>query len=1055
MKERVLVLLACLFASFTLAMAQTRSVRGTVVDEAGDPVIGASVLVKGTTTGTITDVEGAFVLPNVPSNATTLMISFVGFRTQEVAIANNVQVVLSPEAELLDEVMVVAYGTAKKSSFTGSASVVDNEKLELRPITNVTKGLEGQTTGVLMTSGSGQPGSSPEIRVRGFGSINAYSDPLYVVDGIPYDGALSSLNPSDIESMTILKDASAGALYGARGANGVVMITTKRGKEGKAQVTWRSTVGWSSRAIKQYDLVDQKDFVQLTYEALRNAYAFDNGYSWNEAEAAARQNLGGQNYLGGQGGELYNPFKNYTWDQLIDPATGQVRADAKSAWDENWFEMIKHNNAFRHEHQLSVNGGTDRTKYMFSLGYLNEDGILKTTAFQRYSARANISSQITDWFNTSINTNLTHTDSNFSNYTGSSTSNVWYTAQFISPLTPMYVKDLSGNNVLDANGQPQLDWGDQPGANRPGTLNDFNSLGMLTQDKARDRRDAAGLRTSMTFGSDKESMGWAQGIKLQLNFGVDYSSLNRMNYMNMYHGNQANAGGLLTKRNSRTQSYTFNQLLTWDRSFGKHTISLLAGHEFYAYKYEYLQAGKTNLVDGILELRPATTMYDADSYTDNYRINSWLGRAQYNYDDKYYFDASIRRDGSSRFHKDNRYGTFWSVGANWRVSKEAFMEDISWINNLSLKVSYGQQGNDNLDTYYAWQSLYSLEYPNANQIGGFISSLENRGISWEKNGNFNVGVEGSFLDNRIRFSGEFYVRKTSDMLLNYPMPLSTGFDGYYANVGDMRNSGVELDLTGTIIRNKDFEWNVRWMGSTQKNKVLKLTAESPEIVSGNYIIKEGMTLRTFYMAKSAGVDPATGAQLYWTYDKDDNGDMIEGTETITSDYAKAATTKYYLGSRIPDLYGSISTDFSWKGIDLSILTTYSIGGKIYDGLYASSMNNMYYNNAFHKNALRRWQKPGDITDVPRIEVAGSNTTTDRFLVNASYFAIKNITLGYTLPKAWTRAAGLSNVRVFGSVDNLALFTHLNGMDPQNNFNGSTDYNYVPNKTWSLGVEVKF
>jgi len=619
----------------------------------------------------------------------------------------------------------------------------------------------------------------------------------------------------------------------------------------------------------------------------------------------------------------------------------------------------------------------------------------------------------------------------------------------------MYVKDASGNNVLDANGQPQLDWGDQPGANRPGTLSDFNSLGMLTQDKARDRRDAAGLRTSMTFGSDKESMGWAQGIKLQLNFGVDYSSLNRMNYMNMYHGNQANAGGLLTKRNTRTQSYTFNQLLTWDRSFGKHTISLLAGHEFYAYKYEYLQAGKTNLVDGILELRPATTMYDADSYTHNYRINSWLGRAQYNYDDKYYFDASIRRDGSSRFYKDNRYGTFWSVGANWRISKERFMEDISWINNLSLKVSYGQQGNDNLDTYYAWQSLYSLEYPNANQIGGFISTLENRGISWEKNGNFNVGVEGTFLDNRIRFSGEFYVRKTTDMLLNYPMPLSTGFDGYYANVGDMRNSGIELDLTGTIIRNKDFEWNVRWMGSTQKNKVLKLTAESPEIISGNYIIKEGMTLRTFYMPKSAGVDPATGAQLYWTYDKDDNGDMIPGTETITSDYSKANTTKYYFGSRIPDLYGSISTDFSWKGIDLSILTTYSIGGKVYDALYAQAMDNMYYNNAFHKNLLRRWQKPGDNTDVPRVEVASSNVRTNRFLVNASYFAIKNITLGYTLPKAWTRAAGLSNVRVFGSVDNLALFTHLNGMDPQNNFSGSTDYNYAPNKTWSLGVEVKF
>ena len=1046
MKRKLMLLLACFFVGIGLVTAQTQKVTGVVIsEEDGQPVIGASVLVKDTQVGAITDVDGKFVLNNVPSSAKTLVISYIGMTTQEVAIQPNVEVRLHPNTEVLDEVMVVAYGTAKKSSFTGSASTIDNKKLESRPITNISKGLEGQATGVLTTSGSGQPGESASIVIRGYGSINASSSPLYVVDGIPYNGTLSSINPADIESMTILKDASAGALYGARGANGVVMITTKQGKEGKTNVTWRSTVGWSSRAIDQYDMVDQKDFVQLTYEALRNNYIFQNGYSWADGEAAARAALSGT-----LGGELYNPFKNYTWDTIIDPATGMVQADAVSAWNENWMDALQKDNAFRHEHQLSLSGGTEKTKYMFSLGYVNEDGILVTTGFQRYNARANITSTVTDWFKANLNTALTHSMMNFSDYDGSSTSNVWYSAQFVSPLLPMYIKDMQGNNVLGENGQPQLDYGEN---GRPGSYTDYNPLGGLVDDKADVRNDVASLRTGMTFGSDNDNFGVFKGLKLSVNFGMDYRNLSQKSYMNMYHGNQANAGGLLMKYNTRMQSYTFNQLLTWSRSFGLHNFDVLAGHEFYSYEYQYLSAGKTNLVDGILELRPGTTLYNADSYTDNYRIESWLGRFNYNYDEKYYFDASFRTDGSSRFYKDNRWGKFWSVGGNWRVSKEAFMEDVEWVNNLSVKVSYGQQGNDDLGSYYAWQSLYDLSWSNSAQIGGMVSTLENKKVTWEKNNNFNVGIEASLFDSRLSINAEYYNKKTTDMLLSYPMATSTGFNGYNANVGDMRNSGFEFEIKGTPIKTNDFTWNISWMGSTVKNKVLKLTAESPEIISGIYSIKEGQEINTFYMAKSAGVDPATGAQLYWVYDKDENGNIIN--ERISSDYSKAANSKYYLGSRIPTLYGSLATDFSWKGFDLNILTTYSIGGKIYDSLYAGSMNNMYYNNAWNEHALRRWQKPGDITDVPRIEVAGSYATNDRFLVDASYFAIKNITLGYTLPKSWLNKVNMNSVRVFASVDNLALFTHLQGMDPQYNFSGSTDYAYTPNKTWSLGVEVNF
>ena len=1049
MKKRIVLFMTCLFAMIGLATAQTR-VQGVVLSqEDNEPIVGASILVKGTTIGTVTDMDGRFTLTGIPSSARTLVVSYVGMKTQEVAIRSNVRVTLSTDAEVLDDVIVVAYGTAKKSSFTGSAANVDNKKLEMRPITSVTNGLEGQATGVLMTSASGQPGSTGSIRIRGYGSINASSAPLYVVDGIPFDGSLSSINPSDIESMTILKDASAGALYGARGANGVVMITTKQGKEGKTNVTWRSTVGWSERAQKPYDMLNQKEFVQLSYEAIRNGLIFNSGYSWADAEAAARASLGGSSYLGGSAGEQYNPFKNYSWSELIDPATGLVRDDAKSVYDEQWMDNLLRT-GFRQEHQMNVNGGTEKTKYMISLGYLNEDGILKTTGFERYNGRANVNTQVNDWFQANLNIGLSQSRQNYSDYDGSSTSNPWYSSQFVSPLFPVYLRDAAGNIVNDEFGKPTLDYGE---TGRPGSYNDFNPLGGLTLDKAKIQNDGASVRTGVTFGGDSDKLGAFKGLKLQVNFGADYRNTSYMGYMNMYHGNQANAGGYLDKESTRTLSYTLNQLLTYTRSFGRHNLDVLAGHEYYSYHYQNLDAAKTNLVDGIYELRPATTTVNADSYSNDYRIESWMGRINYNFDDKYYLSASVRTDGSSRFHKDNRWGTFWSVGANWRVTKEAFMQNVSWVNNLNVKASYGEQGNDELGTLYAWQSLYSLSYANGNNIGGFVASLENKDISWEKNANLNVGIEASLFDNRVRLNAEYYNKKTKDMLLNYPMATSTGFNGYDANVGDMRNSGFEVELGLTPVRTQDFEWNLTWMGSTVNNKVLHLTKESPEIISGIRIIKEGYELNTFYMAKSAGVDPQTGAQLYWVYDKDDNGNITN--EYITSDVAKASTSKYFLGSRIPDLYGSIGTDLTWKGLTLSVLTTYSIGGKIYDSLYAGSMNNMYYNNNWNRHALRRWTQPGDVTDVPRIEVGGKYATSDRFLVDASYFAIKNVTLSYSLPRTWMRSAGLNAVRLFGSVDNLALFTHLQGMDPQYSFSGGTNYDYTPNRTYSVGIEVNF
>ena len=1046
-----MLILSCLILSIGFSIAQTTRISGVVVDDSGEAVIGASVVVKGSTTGTITDVDGNFSL-NVPQGSKTLVVSLIGMQTKETAPSQNMKIVLSADTELLDEVMVVAYGTAKKESFTGSAAVISNKSIEKRIVANVSKALDGQVAGLQTTSGGGQPGDPAKVVIRGFGSINASNDPLYVVDGIPFVGSISSISPGDIESISVLKDASASALYGSRGSNGVVIITTKKGRSGKVETNYRTNIGWSSRGVKEYDTTNQKEFVQLTYEGLRNDYIYKNNYSWADAKTAAMGDLSG--FLGG---EAYNPFKNYTWATVIDPSTEKVRTDATAAWNESWLDEITRGSAFRQEHQINISGGSEKLSSMFSLGYLNEDGLLKTTNCERYSGRISVNAKPNEWVNAGASASFAQTKQNYAGSTGSSTGNVWYSAQFMAPIYPVYTKNLDGTDALDANGNRQFDYG----VTRPKQTN-FSSIGTLYDDKYYVNNDNFGLRSNITFGSDSEKAGIFKGLKLTFNLGADYKTLNQTMFYNTEHGNQAESGGLLRKFNTRTMSYTFNQLLTWDRNFDKHGIDILAGHEIYRYRYNYLEAGKTGLLPGIIELNPGTTLYSADSYTQKHLIESYLSRFNYNYDEKYYFSTSYRRDGSSRFNTKKRWGDFWSVGGNWRISQENFMKDATWVDNLSLKVSYGEQGNDNLlhavnnvlvENYYVWQGLYGAGWNNGDIPGLLLETLESKDVSWETSKNLNLGVEGSLFNKRLNFTIEYFNKKTTDMLLDNPLPSSSGFEGFADNIGDMRNRGFEASITGTIINTENLTWQMTIQGTTVSNEVLKLTKDVPELINGVFSTKAGNEINTFYLAKSAGVDPATGAQLYWAY-LNTNGDKVD--DYITSDKTVAGQSKYYQGSRIPDLYGSIGSELTlFKDFDFSFLTTYSIGGKIYDSNYAGLMAPMYAGDVLSSNALRRWQKPGDITDVPRVSFSDSNLSTDKNLIDASYFAIKNITLGYTLPKQLLRSAGLSSVRIYTSLDNIALFTHLDGMDPQYNFRGSTDYTYAPNKTVSFGVDIKF
>lgn len=1030
MRKFVLLIMAVLSVS-AWTLAQNRQISGTVTDVNGKPIAGATILVEGTSNGTTTNTDGKFSV-TAPADG-ILAVSFIGYETTKVNIAGKTQINVSlhEDTHAIDDVIVVAYGTAKKESFTGSVAVVKGEELEHRKVSNVTKALDGLAPGVQVTSGSGQPGSGSTVAIRGFGSINASSTPLYVVDGIPYDGAISAINPDDIASISILKDASASVLYGARGANGVVLINTKKGNSQETSVDLKINIGVSSRAIPRYETVGARDFMEIMYSAFYNKYG-DN--------AIAQMTSGSQRIFGNN--EMYNPY-DVPVSQLFTP-DGKVREDANLRWDEDWLDAVTDNAALRQEYGASVSGGNEKTQYMFSLGYLNEDGVLETTNFERYSGRLNVETQAKPWFAAGMGANFARNTTNSSQTDSGATSNVFYSAQLMAPIYPVYQRDPeTGDFLLDANGQKQFDYG----ASRPsGQQTNFNSVATLYDDKYAQTSYSLSARTHLDFMGIEDH--WSQGLKFQLNFGTDYYNSQSMIYYNPFFGNAESVGGRIQKTNTTSLGYTFNQLLSYNRTFNRHNIDLLVGHEYYAYTTSDLSGHKTGLPGaGIYELDAAAVIVGTGSSTDEDRIESFLSRIGYSYDDKYYLSGSWRTDGSSRFAPDTRWGNFWSVGASWRMSQEAFMKDLWWLDNLTLKFSYGVQGNNSVGSYYAYQALYDTSYPNATLPGAVINDVANGELTWESNHNLNAGLEAR-LFNRIDLSFEFYNRKTIDMLLSYPLPISSGFSGYYRNAGEMRNRGIEFAVTGRIIDRQDMQWSVTWMGSTVNNKVLKLTENGQDIVGSTQIIREGETLYSYYVARSAGVDPMTGEKMYWATDD-------QGNDYITKSTTVAQNNRVIAGSRIPDLYGSLSTAFRWKNLDFSISTNYSIGGVNYDGVYYEFMSCYYTAQAKHKDLLRAWRKPGDVTDVPKYTIGETPIVTDDKLVDASYFAIKNITLGYTLPKRWTSKIGFKAARISASVDNLCIFTHLKGMDPQYSLSGGTSYDYVPTRTVSFNLDLKF
>ena len=1065
MVRKIVLSLIAVFVFLAYATAQNRQISGTVSDANGHPVAGATVIVDGTSLGTTTNTAGEYTL-SAPVNG-TLVVTFVGFEPQQLPIAGKtrINVTMKEDAQAIDDVIVVAFGTAKKEAFTGSAAVIKSDEIAKVQTSNVATALVGRVAGVQTSSTSGDFGKTPSIRVRGFGSINAGKEPLWIVDGMPYEGDLNNLNTNDIESMTVLKDAASNALYGARGANGVIMVTTKKAKSGDAVVTIDAKWGVNSKALEEYDVITSPaQYYETHFKALYGYYAQTNPAA--KAYALASSGLTSN----GTGGLGYNVYTVPEGQALIG-TNGKLNPNAtlgrkiiyngQEYWltPDDWIDEA-YQSAFRQEYNVNISGATERSSFYASLGYLDNTGIIKSSALERYTARLKADYQAKKWLKVGGNMSYAHfsnSNGNSNEGSASSTANIFAFSAQMPPIYPVYIRDGSGRIMVDDNGYQMYDYGDKgnAGLTRP-LLPGANGL----QTSWLNKKKAEGNAFS---GSGFVDISLYKGLKLTVNGSTNIDETRTTYLNNQYYGQFAEAGGTISKYHTRDIAYNLQQILNYNETFGKHNVGLMVGHEYYQKKYYYLSGTKSKLFSYDNEELGGAVVdgAGAHSYIDDYNSEGYFMRAQYDYAGRYFVSGSYRRDASSRFHPDHRWGNFWSVGAAWLLNQENWF-DAPWVNMLKLKASYGSQGNDNIGNYL-YTDTYSIENNNG-EIAVLFGQKGNPNITWETNTNLNIGTEFGFWNNRLSGSVDFFNRKTSDMLFAFSVPSSLGYSSYYANVGDMVNRGVEVELNADLIRTKNVLWSFNLNLTHVKNEVTYLAPEHKSTtvegykgyIDGSYFVGEGLPLYTYYLRSYAGVDPETGASLWY---KDVKGDDGKITRTKTSDYTSA--TRYLHDSAIPSVYGGFSTSVSAYGVDFSISFNYQIGGKVYDSGYASFMSSPYGTTVgtnYHKDILKAWTPENKGSDIPRLQYGDQYTTSvsDRFLTDASYLNISNINVGYTLPSKITQKFGVQKLRVYLACDNVVYWSKRQGLDPRYSFTGATNFsNYSPIRTISGGVTVQF
>lgn len=1020
------------------ATANDIQVSGTVVSE-GEPLPGASVLIKGTHNGTVTDIDGHYSI-KVPSDG-TLVFSFIGLKSQEHKVNGRtvINVDLPADSEVLDEVMVVAYATAKKYSFTGAASTVKGDEIARMQTSNVSRALEGTVPGLQASAASGQPGTDAEIRIRGIGSINASSAPLYVVDGLPFDGSINSINPEDIASITVLKDAASAALYGSRGANGVIIITTKQGQtDSKTTVSVKASFGGSNRAVRDYDRIGTNQYFELYWEALRNQYALNTDkYTPQTAAAQASKDLVGK--LMGGGPNPYGP--NYSQPVGTD---GKLVAGAVPLWNVDWQDAMEQQ-ALRTELGLNVSGGGKTNQYFFSAGYLNDKGIALESGYQRFNLRSNITSQINKWLRGSVNMSFAHSMQNYPVSSDTKTSNVINAGRLMADFYPIYEMNPDGTYKYDSEGKRIYDFGSY----RPsGSMANWNLPATLPNDKSERMKDEFSGRTYLEATI-------IEGLKFKTSFNFDLVNYNALDYTNPKIGPAVNTGGGASREYTRTFSWTWNNIVTYDKTIGEHHFNILAGEEAYSYRYDVLQAARANMaVPDMPELAVGSLVTAGTGYRIDYSLLGYLLSTQYDYQGKYFFSASYRRDGSSRFAPSTRWGNFWSVGASWRIDREKFMlSTTDWLSALTLKASYGAQGNDNLGTYYASSGLYTI-VSQAGENALVSDRLATPGLKWETNLNFNVGIDFSLFNNRFSGSFDFFQRRSKDLLYSRPLATSLGYTSVDENIGALKNTGFEIDLKGMLIHTRDFSWRLGVNLTHYKNVVTDLPLKDMPI-TGVTRLKVGRSVYDFYLREWAGVNPENGDPL-WYKDIKDAQDNVIG-RTTTNDYAKA--DYYYVNkSSLPKVYGGFNTAFTYKGFELSAIFAYSIGGYIVDrDVTMLWSNGSSTGRAWSTEMLKRWTPENRYTDVPALKTVSNNwnANSTRNLFNNSYLRMKNITLSYNFPQPMIKKISLSSLQLFVKADNLLTISGNQGLDPEQGITGLTYYRYPAMRSISGGVNVSF
>jgi len=1039
------------------AIQQDETLRKGIVLSADDGLglPGVSVVIKGTTTGTSTDIDGAFSIK--ANEGDILIFSFMGMVTQEFKVVNieSIQIQLKSDALQVDEVMVVAYGTAKKSTFTGSVAGVSEEKMEKIQASDPAKALAGNVAGVRVVSTSGAPGSSASIRIRGIGSINASSSPLIIVDGAPYSGSLNSISTSDIKSMNVLKDAASAALYGARGANGVVIITTKSAKKG-SNIKFEAKVGMNYRSDNQYDVMrSPSQYYETYWDAVRNRNVA-NGASPSDAAIAASSS--GDNGLYHELG--YNIY-NVANDQIVRP-DGTINPDAQIIYkDKGWNDWEKelYNPEMRQEYNLSMSKVVDKSKLYFSLGYLKDEGYTPNSGFERVNSKLSFDTDVTDWLTLKVSNLFSTTESSFVSSGTGTYSNSFGWMNSIAPIYPIYRHDATGAIETDLRGNKVYDFGQaQP------NVNGVRAYGA-------NANPAAVIAVNI---DDYKSYYLTNNVALNLKFSESLSfSTTATLYNEWYENDDFNDpitgvgktnNGLGGKERGRTSSLNLNQILRWNKEFEGFSLNVMLGHESYDQDMIYLYGQKANYLDpNNIEFGNAAVMLDLDSSTRGYNLEGYFGQVTFDFADKYYLSGSYRRDGSSIFHPDNRWGDFFSVGASWRLKEENFLQGADYLDNLKLRASYGTQGNDYLylpgstryRAYTPYKSLINITN-DGTTFGTQKKYLGNKEVTWEKNKNFNIGVDFSIFNGVLSGELEFFHKKTNDLLFNLPVPQSTGYSSVPTNIGDMKNTGYEVALNSQIIKSDDFSWDLGVNFSYFKNEITKLPDVFAEtgIIRGYQTLKVGGGIYDFWMVEYAGVDETNGDALFNMYNK--TTEKFEITSDPDPEVYDDSKSRKLVGSAVPDLTGGFSTSLGYKNFDLSMQFAFQLGGKASDGVYQSLMGTGEGGANWHNDINDRWTPANTKTNIPRVEVnyRTASYTSDRFLTDASYLAFNNLTLGYTFPKHMTQRLNISKLRVYFVADNIALWSKRKGFDPRMEFSGIiSNGRYAPIKTASFGLVV--